>query len=115
MREQEALPQIARSLKEIEKHQSRQTRLLEILSHSLLEQWQKPPGFVASGPIEVPPVEEPKPKTKIYGWSMAASVQREGGLKAGDVKIEQDESRWVWIGPDTGWERVEEPSATESD
>lgn len=69
---------------------------------------------------DVPPLEGgPKPLPDHvpteYGWSMAALLQREGGLKPGDVKIEKDDSRWVWIATDTRWERVEEPSAREPD
>lgn len=66
-------------------------------------------------PVVVPSLEENKPAPRIYGWSMANSVQREGGLNLGDIKIEADESRWAWGGYQTGWERVEEPSAREPD
>lgn len=38
---------------------------------------------------------------------MAALAQREGTLKVGDIKTEQDESRWAWTGDI--WERVDEP------
>ena len=96
------LQQIARTLKEIASTLKDQNRILKAMSSTSTE---KSPE---SGPVEVPPLKEEEEPRRVFGWSMAASVQREGGLKAGDIKHEQDESIWIWTGEI--WERVEAPS-----
>lgn len=105
-----ALEDINRTLKDIVDRQSKILDILKGMSNNYVAVNQKPEDV-----IEQPPESGPVYIPKEYGWSMAALAQREGLLKAGDIKIEQDESRWVWIGPETGWERVEEPSAREPD
>lgn len=113
-KDSEALREIARTLKEISTHQAKQTRILETLNHNLVELFRKPSNTMESTPAKEP-VEEPTPPKivpTIYGWSMAALAQREGTLKMGDIKMEDDESRWVWTG-DT-WNRLEAPSDREA-
>lgn len=105
-----ALDGINRTLKDIADQLKKQTDILKAMSNNYVEVNQKP-GDVIEEPSETGPVYIPKE----YGWSMAALAQREGTLRAGDIKIEQDESRWVWTGTFTGWERIEEPSAREPD
>lgn len=117
---------IDRTLKEISQSLKQQNHILKDLSQSLVrlsrpaqdsptespEQWTHVTPDGATHSIEPPePKYEKKPRN--LGWSMAASLQREGALVAGDIKHEQDESRWVWIGSETGWERMEEPGATD--
>ncbi len=97
-----ALKEINQTLKQIASTLKEQNRILKTLAPPAMESSKELP------PVEVPPLEEVKEPCKIYGWSMAASVQRDGDLRVGDMMIEKDESRWVWNGE--SWERVELPS-----
>lgn len=101
--------EIARSLKEISHHLRTQTRILEAINHNLVEIFKKPSDTVEPAP----PIEDDVEPRQVYGWSMANLVQREDRLVKGDIKIEKDDSRWVWNGE--AWERVEEPSARKPD
>lgn len=110
-----ALDDLNRTLKDLVAAQREQTRVLKALNLNYIEVHLRPQDKVEPQPPEPAGTSEPPYIPKTYGWSAAALVQREGGLRAGDIKIEEDESRWVWIGPETGWERVEAPSAREPD
>lgn len=110
-----ALEDLNRTLKEVAANQREQTRCLKALNQNYIEVNLQPQDKVEPQPPEPDGISEPRYLTRDYGFSMAALAQREGILRAGDTKTEQDESRWVWIGPETGWERVEEPSAREPD
>jgi len=109
-REAVALEDISRTLKEISSALKEQNRLLK---NRLLKKRSSPTTkdrTTSDEPVEEPVVEEtPKgPARKTYGWSMANSVQRDGGLNIGDIKIEKDDSHWSWTGET--WERIELPS-----
>lgn len=109
-----AIEDLNRTLKEISSTLKAQNALIKTLSHNYLEINKTSddvilPPYKENEPVIVPPVDEPAPiAIKTYGWSMAALVQREDGLEKGDVKVEQDDSRWIWTGE--AWERVELPS-----
>lgn len=108
---QESLKEIARHLKDISQIQRDQLRVLKALNHNFVEIFKKPSDIVEPVPTEEETVVPPPKPPKTYGWSMAASIQREGALNVGDIKIEHDESHWAWTGD--GWERVEQPSRAE--
>ena len=102
-----------RTLKEIALSLKEQNRILKTIGQNYVETHRKPnedllPPLKDDEPVIVPPVEGEQPIRKRYGWSMAASVQREGDLNVGDQKVEQDDSLWNWTGET--WERVELPS-----
>lgn len=99
----QALTEIARCLKAIETQQSKQTRILETLNHNLVQLFRRPSDIVEQAPTERPPI-----RNSTFGWVKAAEMQRDGLLRIGDVKLEQDDSVWVWTGET--WERVEMPS-----
>lgn len=106
------LETLNRTLKEISSSLKEQTRILKMIALNYIEVHRKSgeellPALGADQLPVDPSVEDKEPK-KVYGWSMAASVQREGGLKIGDMMIEKDESRWIWVGD--SWERIEAPS-----
>lgn len=103
------LGDINRTLKDIAYNQKEQLRLLKALNHNYLQVNRRPQDVIEPQPSEPSEPAEPVHIPKVYGWSMAALVQRDGALVKGDIKVDDDESRWVWTG-DT-WERVEEPSA----
>ena len=105
MRDQEVLHQMVRVLQDISDQLAKQRKVMESLNRTLSEQSQKPSNN--DKPIVVPPIET---QEIVYGWSMALLAQREGRLFVGDIKIEDDESRWLWTGKD--WERMETPSAS---
>lgn len=97
-----------RILREISGHLKRQNHILESLASNMAVLLRGPsPKPSEPEPVVVPPLED-IPVPRVYGWSMAASLQREGGLKMGDIKIEEDDARWIWIGD--SWERLEDPS-----
>lgn len=106
------LENLNRMLKEISSSLKEQNRLLKTMVHNYIEVHREPNDELLpplkEDKADTPEVTEVATPTKIYGWSMAASVQREGELSVGDIKIENDESRWIWIGET--WERVEPPS-----
>lgn len=98
------LKEISRTLKEIssslkEQNRIQKTRASTVTVHN-----------PASEPAETLPESDDTPRPRNFGWSMAASVQREGGLNRGDLKIEYDNSQWVWTGE--GWERFDDPAKT---
>lgn len=106
------LESLNRTLREISSTLKEQNRLIKTMAQNYIEVHRQPdekllPPFVGNEPVVLPLFKKEKP-TKVYGWSMAASVQRDGDLTKGDVKLEQDGSRWVWT--DEIWERVEAPS-----
>ena len=108
-----ALEDLNRTLKEILSALNKQNMQLKTFNHNYLEVNKKPddvvlPPFDKEEPVVVPPKDETLDAKRVYGWSMAASVQREGGLKVGDQKVEKDNSHWFWTGEI--WERVELPS-----
>lgn len=105
------LANLNRTLKEILYGLKTQNLLIKTMVHGHIEVNRKTgdailPPVEDDKPVVIPPIDDPKLRT--YGWSMAASVQREGGLIVGDMKIEQDNSIWVWNGD--SWERLEAPS-----
>lgn len=111
-----ALEDINRTLKELLQNQRDQLRAQKAINHNLIALFSKEGQVVEDAPPEPDEASEsadPVYTPKEYGWSMAALAQREGVLVKGDIKNEQDESRWVWNGE--AWERVEEPSAREPD
>lgn len=101
------LESLNRTLNEISSTLKEQNRILRTMAQNYLAVHKKANEEMLPPLKEDDPVVAP-PSPKTYGWSMAACVQRELGLNYGDVKIEQDDSRWIWTG-DT-WERVELPS-----
>lgn len=98
--------EIARSLKEIAHHLRTQTRILETLNSNLVEIFKQPSAI----PLPEPSTE----KVYGYGWARATELQKLGQLKTGDIKVEKDESVWIWTSGDI-WERIDEPSAREPD
>ncbi len=78
-------------LKEISSTLREQNRILK--QHS-------PPSM--ESPKDLPPVKVPDlvsdTQPRLMGWSVAQSHQREGTLLVGDVKVEEDDSQWVWAG-----------------
>ncbi len=99
----QTLKEIGRTLKEISSRLREKNLILRQIHWALAP--QEPLTEKSPTPDEPKEVKDPP---KVYGWSMAASVQREGGLRVGDIMIEKDESRWAWVGE--GWERIELPS-----
>ncbi len=78
MSDNQELKEIARHLKDISQSQKDQIRILKALNHNLLELFAKPSDSVKPAPTEYTPVEVPPLEAgKVYGWSMAALVQRE--------------------------------------
>lgn len=103
MGESAALQQIARSLKAIESHQAKQTRILETLNLNLVELFKKP-----SVTVEPAPTRTKFMGPSIYGWVIANQMQALGQLEKGDRKVDEDQTHWVWVGD--SWERVELPN-----
>lgn len=97
---------VAKAIEDLNRTLQETNRILKKLQTSSGQ--HNPPPVVTEPVVVPPPNEEVVEVKRTYGWSMAASVQREGGLEVGDQKVEQDDSRWIWTGE--VWERVELPS-----
>lgn len=106
------LKEIARHLKDIAQSQRDQLRILKTLSSQLLKASSNEIPSTTSTYSEEVTLNLPSRQPKTYGWSMAAAVQRDGDLNVGDIKVEQDDSRWVWTGEI--WERTELPRNSEA-